>query len=304
MTTETLIKPDPLSPAGVALKHMDEQVLSKLVLNGDLAPLNPQQKVDYYIYRARASGLDPATKPFDVLKLNGKEVLYATKECSSQLSSLHKLSATVVSDGVVGDIYRVVARATSPDGRCTDDLGCVTIKGLSGDSLCNAMMKATTKAKRRAILTHCGLGMLDESEIETIPKERAPERVKRAPVSKEKPAATAERASETAPAPNAAGEGSPEPSSPSDPIDSDMKSTFAKILRVHKKEGVRANKQPYIKYSLQVDSKELGNGAWISTFSKTLGEVAQECVGTSQTLLYSVSQWNGNDQYDLESIER
>ena len=33
-------------------------------------------------------------------------------------------------------------------------------------------MKAETKAKRRATLSICGLGMLDETEIETIPDAR------------------------------------------------------------------------------------------------------------------------------------
>src|SRR6202008_2665643 len=38
-----------------------------------------------------------------------------------------------------------------------------------GEALGNALMKASTKAKRRATLSICGLGMLDETELETIP---------------------------------------------------------------------------------------------------------------------------------------
>ena len=37
-------------------------------------------------------------------------------------------------------------------------------------ALANAIMKTETKAKRRATLSICGLGFLDESEIETIPR--------------------------------------------------------------------------------------------------------------------------------------
>ena len=33
----------------------------------------------------------------------------------------------------------------------------------------NAKLKAITKAKRRVTLSICGLGFLDETEIETIP---------------------------------------------------------------------------------------------------------------------------------------
>ena len=48
-------------------------------------------------------------------------------------------------------------------------MGAVDIKGLAGEKLANALMKATTKAIRRTVLAHCGLGMLDETELETIP---------------------------------------------------------------------------------------------------------------------------------------
>ena len=46
----------------------------------------------------------------------------------------------------------------------------MNIAKLTGDALANALMKAETKAKRRATLSLCGLGFLDETEIETIPE--------------------------------------------------------------------------------------------------------------------------------------
>ena len=46
------------------------------------------------------------------------------------------------------------------------------IANLSGEKLANAIMKATTKAIRRTVLAHCGLGMLDETELETIPAQQ------------------------------------------------------------------------------------------------------------------------------------
>ena len=54
---------------------------------------------------------------------------------------------------------------------CSSDLnqGAVSIAGLRGDALANAILKATTKAIRRVVLAHCGLGILDETETETIP---------------------------------------------------------------------------------------------------------------------------------------
>ena len=49
--------------------------------------------------------------------------------------------------------------------------GAVPIAGLKGEEFANALMKAETKAKRRATLSICGLGVLDETEVETITDE-------------------------------------------------------------------------------------------------------------------------------------
>ena len=48
------------------------------------------------------------------------------------------------------------------------EIGCVA-KSDMGGNIQNAEMKAVTKAKRRLTLSLCGLGWLDETEIETIP---------------------------------------------------------------------------------------------------------------------------------------
>jgi hypothetical protein len=48
-------------------------------------------------------------------------------------------------------------------------MGAVPVDNLKGEAKANAMLKATTKAIRRAVLAHCGLGMMDETEVETIP---------------------------------------------------------------------------------------------------------------------------------------
>ncbi len=43
------------------------------------------------------------------------------------------------------------------------------IEGLKGEARANAIMKCVTKAKRRVTLSICGLGMLDETEVDSIP---------------------------------------------------------------------------------------------------------------------------------------
>ena len=151
---------------------LDPKIQESLVLKGDLSGLNPDQKKQYYLYRCNQVGLDPAAKPFDLLTLNGKEVLYANANATQQLCNLHKLSTQITHREKVDDIYLVSVRVTGPDGRVSENQGAVSISGLNGEKLANAILKATTKAVRRSVLAHTGLGMLDESEVDSIPEAR------------------------------------------------------------------------------------------------------------------------------------
>lgn len=149
----------------------DESVVSALILNGDLSKLSAADKVKYYNGYCDRLGLDPFTKPFDILRLNNREVLYCTRTGTQQLNKLHSVSHTITSRDLIdaAGIYQVTARASLPDGRCTESIGAVNIGGLKGEAYANAIMKAETKAKRRATLDLLGLGVLDESEVESIP---------------------------------------------------------------------------------------------------------------------------------------
>jgi hypothetical protein len=71
-----------------------------------------------------------------------------------------------------GKMYIVKVRATLPDKRSTDSTGVVAVGGLQGEAYANALMKAETKAKRRAVLSLCGLSWMDETEVETVPGAR------------------------------------------------------------------------------------------------------------------------------------
>ena len=148
---------------------LDPAIQESIVLRGDLSGLNEQQKKNYYLFRCRQVGLDPAAKPFDLLKLNGKEILYANAGATQQLCSIHKLSTQITHRERIDDIYVVSVRVTGADGRVSENQGAVSVGNARGDALANAILKATTKAIRRAVLAHCGLGMLDETEVETIP---------------------------------------------------------------------------------------------------------------------------------------
>lgn len=144
-------------------------LMERVVVDGDLASLNPQQRVSYYMRVCESLGLNPLTKPFDYIRLNGKLTLYTRKDATDQLRKLNGVSITRVERELVNDVYVVTAYATTRDGREDSDVGAVSVKGLAGENLANAYMKAMTKAKRRVTLSICGLGMLDELEVETIP---------------------------------------------------------------------------------------------------------------------------------------
>ncbi len=147
-------------------------VLEQVVINGDLSKLSPEQRVSYYKSVCESVGLNPLTKPFDYIVLNGKLTLYARKDATDQLRARDNVSITRLEREIVNDICLVTAYAET-SSRHDAATGAVNIKGLTGDALANAFMKAETKAKRRVTLSICGLGMLDETEIETIPAEAA-----------------------------------------------------------------------------------------------------------------------------------
>ncbi len=150
------------------LQTVNAEIISSLVINGDLSKLNPTQKVQVYNNLCERLGLDPLTQPFSLMTMQGKQVLYCNRSGATQLSNLHKVSHKVISRENLDGILVVTARAFTPDGRETESIGAVSIAGLKGNDLANAYMKAETKSKRRATLDLLGLGMTDETEIETI----------------------------------------------------------------------------------------------------------------------------------------
>lgn len=146
------------------------QLLEQVLIRGDLKSLNDNERMSFYKKLCESLGLNPLTRPFEYMTLQGKMTLYARKDATEQLRKINKVSITEVDTKHIGDAYIVTVKAQTPDGRCDTDMGVVSIAGAKGDVLANALMKAITKAKRRVTLSICGLGMLDETELETIPE--------------------------------------------------------------------------------------------------------------------------------------
>lgn len=144
-------------------------IVERVIINGDLAKLTPQERVGYYNEVCKSVGLNPLTKPFDYISLNGKLTLYALRACTDQLRSIYGVSVEEMTEGERDGVFIVTAKVRNSENRTDIAKGAVNIKGLAGEALANAMMKAETKAKRRATLSLCGLGWLDESEVDSIP---------------------------------------------------------------------------------------------------------------------------------------
>jgi hypothetical protein len=178
--------------------------IERVLIGGDLGKLTPNQRLAYYRNLCQALGLNPLTKPFDYIVLQGKLTLYVNRGGTDQLRKLHGVSINNLRAEQIAELYVVVATAADRDGRTDSASGVVPTvhpmrikdfdgkwkdnprggKQLDGEELAGAMMKAETKAKRRVTLSLCGLGVLDEMSTEPIatdalpplPREPAPDR--------------------------------------------------------------------------------------------------------------------------------
>lgn len=149
------------------------KAIEQAVTTGNLALLNPEQKLYYYKQVCASVGLNPMTRPLDFLNMQGKIVLYAKKDATEQLRKIHTVSIVKVEREVADGLCIVTAYARDKDGKEDCDVGSVPLPA-GGEARANAIMKALTKAKRRVTLSICGLGLLDESELDGIP-DAAPE---------------------------------------------------------------------------------------------------------------------------------
>lgn len=142
--------------------------IEELLVTGNLNQFSKEERVTYINKICELTGLNPLTRPFDFITFQGKLTLYATKSCTDQLRKIHKVSIKVASQKIESDIFFVTVEAVDKDGRVDSDVGAISIANLKGDSLANAIMKAITKSKRRVTLSICGLGLLDESEVDSL----------------------------------------------------------------------------------------------------------------------------------------
>lgn len=173
--TEAIVKKDGFT---------DEQI-NDIVQQGDISGLDPKQRSMFLSRLAEFLRLNPFSKPFDLIQVRkpdgGKKmIIYANRAAADQIRERDGISVELVSEGplqigeaIRDDIYvvRMLIKGKSKDGsdRCEPSVGSVSLAGLSGEDLANAIMKCHTKAARRGTLAFAGLGFPDESEVSSIP---------------------------------------------------------------------------------------------------------------------------------------
>lgn len=150
-------------------KQDSAALLEQVVVGGDLSRLSAGDRMKYYRAVCESVGLNPLTRPFDYLTLNGRMVLYAKRDATDQLRAIHGVSVSRMEKERFDDLFVVTAYAKNKEGREDSSTGAVSIGNLRGEALANAIMKAETKAKRRVTLSLCGLGLLDETEAANVP---------------------------------------------------------------------------------------------------------------------------------------
>jgi len=145
------------------------KVIDSIVLRGDLSGLGPGERAKFYVQMCEGLGLNPTSQPFAFLRLNGKEILYATRGATDQLAAMHRVNREIIDGPKVIDLggqklVYCVAKATMPNGRTETAIATLPLADPA-----NVLMKAETKAKRRVTMSILGLSLLDEMELETIP---------------------------------------------------------------------------------------------------------------------------------------
>jgi hypothetical protein len=113
-------------------------IMENVIVKGDLAKLNAQERADYYAAVCRSVGLNPLTKPFEFISLNGKLVLYALRGATDQLRAIYKVSVEELEETERDGVYIVTCKVRNGEGRTDMAKGAVALGSLKGEALANA----------------------------------------------------------------------------------------------------------------------------------------------------------------------
>jgi hypothetical protein len=149
-------------------------VAEKVLGQGNLADMDRAARARYLLYVCQLLGVNPFTRPFEIISFRDQTVLYARKEATEQLARNFGVTTEVVRrapDEFLG-VYVTEVRASyrTPAGevRSADAIGAVPYLDAGGKMIpvlerANVVKKSETQGRRRAVLGLLGLGIFDRA---------------------------------------------------------------------------------------------------------------------------------------------
>lgn len=176
MTTDLAVQAQ--HDLAIADREQAAGALQHILATGDLSKLSNEQRVAHYLDLCRSLNLNPRSRPFDWLMLDGKLVLYPNKSCAEQLRREHQISVKVTRREPIGattdePMFVCEVEGRTPTGRTDQATKYVPLTAynkqgqryrLTGANLANAYAKAETGAKRRLVLSMVGLASPPDPE--------------------------------------------------------------------------------------------------------------------------------------------
>lgn len=170
--TRAVAVADPETTAGALTHYLG---------TGDLSKLSDEQRAALYLDMCASLGLNPRTRPFDWIEFwdpetkSKKLTLYPNRSCAEQLRRQHQISVRIVTEEIVGKLFKVVAEGRRANGVTDTATAYVPLtdkdgNALVGTRLANAFMKGQTVAKRR--LTFSMVGMFSPPDPEEMERAR------------------------------------------------------------------------------------------------------------------------------------
>jgi hypothetical protein len=231
--------------------------VSRFLIDNDISLVlgNPVLRVVYYMETCRREGVDPWSKPFDIIvDKKGKTSFYRNAEWGAQRRKASGITCSVLEHGVLDGVYFIRLKGVAKDGREDEDIGTCAFTDPMGRPIApadkaEAMKKAMTAAKLRMTksLEGAGAGELGggtgEGEDDFVPRPAVPRQI--TPPTRVKALSTGSTGQQGAPSHSGAPEAQTSPGSPPAASPDARKGILVEAEVVQKgAEGAKATQAP------------------------------------------------------------
>lgn len=169
---------DLVAPQGDQTLKDSMAEVARFMTSGDLSRLPKATKDAFIVKLAEQIGIPPYPPPFAfVTDKRGKETLVPQKHLAQALRDKHGISTEITYQGPLqlGDkfdesIYVVKMKGTLPSGRFAEEMGTGFFGGDSavGRGKADEVLKTVTKAANRVTYSLLGIGLIDETEVDSL----------------------------------------------------------------------------------------------------------------------------------------